>query len=97
DAVLDRAAASVDAAPAAVGAVEALLVRQLIAASCGRLMAASGRATGPGPFVFEPDHAQRFDDLRLYVEQQHHEADLAEVGGALPSRSEISLDAKPDL
>ena len=35
---------------------------------------------GPGPYVFDPEHAQRIDDLALYIQQQHYEEDLAEIG-----------------
>ena len=80
EAILDRAGADIDAAPPAVDLPYALQLRQLVAAGCERVLAASRRATGPGPYVFDDRHAQRIDDLALYIEQQHHETDLAEVG-----------------
>jgi len=79
-ALLHRAGDDIDATPEAVDGPYALMVRQLVAASCERVVAASRRATGPGPYVFDPDHARLVEDLILYVEQQHHEVDLAEVG-----------------
>ncbi len=80
EAILDRAGADIDAVPSAVDLAYALQLRQLVAAACDRVLSASRRATGPGPYVFDDRHAQRIDDLALYIEQQHHEADLAEVG-----------------
>ncbi len=78
--IVDRAGADIDAAPSAVDLSYALQLRQLVAAGCQRVLSASRRATGPGPYVFDEWHAQRIDDLALYIEQQHHEADLAEIG-----------------
>lgn len=95
-ALLARAGHDIDVAPASVDRPYALMVRQLVAAACERVVAASRRATGPGPYVFDPDHARRVDDLILYVEQQHHEIDLADVGEtALRRRSGIPLMQEP--
>ena len=81
-ALLDVAADDIDTRPAHVDAAYALTVRHLVATACDDVLAASRRATGPGPAVHDAAHAQRIADLRLYVEQQHHEADLAEIGVA---------------
>ena len=71
----------------AVGMTEALAIRHIVATGCRDVIAASQRATGPGPQVFDDAHAQRIADLGLYVEQHHHEADLAEIGRSLsPAR-----------
>ena len=78
--MLRAAGDDIDRAPDAVGIVEALAIRHLVAAGCRQVIDASQRATGPGPLVFDGEHAQRVADLRLYVEQHHHEADLAEIG-----------------
>ncbi len=51
------------------------------------MLSASRRATGPGPYVFDQHDAQRIDDLALYIEQQHNEADLAEIGDDAQRRS----------
>lgn len=83
-AIVDRAANDIDRRPSAVDMAAALTVRHLVANWCGDVTAASRRATGPGPLAFDAAHAQRIADLELYIEQQHHEADLAEIGrGAL--------------
>ena len=62
---------------------EALAIRHVVAAGCPDVIAASQRATGPGPLAFDDAHGQRIADLGLYVEQHHHEADLAEIGRQL--------------
>ena len=80
ESVLDRAAGDIDATPINVDIHYALQLRHLVATSCSRVLDASRRATGPGPYVFDPEHAQRIDDLALVIEQQHHEEDLAEIG-----------------
>lgn len=82
ESMLDRAAVDIDATPLEVDLTYALRLRQLVATSCSRLLEASRRATGPGPYVFDREHAQRIDDLALYIQQQHYEADLAEIGDA---------------
>lgn len=81
-AMLDAAARDIDSRPADVDAAYALTVRQLVATACDEIVEASRRATGPGPAVFDATHSRRIADLRLYVEQQHYEADLAEIGTA---------------
>lgn len=95
--MIDRAADDIDADPAAVGEVEALTVRHLVAASCDRVLAACRRATGPGPSAFDADHARRIADLRLYTEQQHYEVDLERIGSAPPGQaSGPASGQKPD-
>jgi len=95
--LIDRAADDIDADPAAVGEVEALTVRHLVAASCDRVLAACRRATGPGPSAFDADHARRIADLRLYTEQQHYEVDLERIGSAPPGQtSGPASGQKPD-
>ena len=81
-AMLDAAARLIDESPLAVDATFALMVRHLVAAACEEIIAASRRATGPGPSIFDGTHSQRIADLRLYIEQQHYEADLDQVGVA---------------
>ena len=81
-AMLAAAADTIDSRPADVDAVYALTVRHLIAVACDDVIAASRRATGPGATIFDAAHGQRIADLRLYTEQQHHEADLDRVGVA---------------
>ena len=78
--LLDAAGGEIDRQPDRVDATRALIVRQLVAAGCADVVAASRRATGPGPLAGDADHAQRVADLQLYIEQQHHETDLEEIG-----------------
>ena len=80
ESVLERAAGDIDATPFTVDIYYALQLRHIVATSCSRVLDASRRATGPGPYVFDTEHAQRIDDLALYIQQQHYEADLAEIG-----------------
>ena len=85
--ILSAAGHDIDRSPDAVGMTEALAIRHIVATGCRDVIAASQRATGPGPQVFDDAHAQRIADLGLYVEQHHHEADLAEIGRSLsPAR-----------
>ena len=83
-AMLLRAAGDdIDRSPGEVGMTEALAIRHVVAAGCRDVIAASQRATGPGPLAFDDAHGRRIADLGLYVEQHHHEADLAEIGRRL--------------
>lgn len=82
EAVLDQAADEIDRHPERSVMPMALTVRHLVAAHCRDIIDAVQRATGPGPFAFDGDFAQRVADVRLYIEQHHHEADLAEIGRA---------------
>jgi hypothetical protein len=82
-AIVDAAARTIDKDPSAADATYALTVRHLVAAACDDIIAASRRATGPGPSIFDPIHSQRVADLRLYIEQQHYEADLTQIGTAV--------------
>ena len=78
--LLDSAGAEIDRQPDRVDAARALIVRHLVAVGCADVIAASRRATGPGPLAGDADHVQRVADVQLYIEQQHHEADLEEIG-----------------
>ena len=83
-AVLERAARTIDERPGDVGMAVALTVRHLIVDGCQTVIAASERATGPGPLVFDRAHTQRVADLRLYIQQHHYDTDLATIGAAAP-------------
>jgi hypothetical protein len=84
-AVLDRAAALIDADAAAgqAGEVLALQVRAVVADTVERVLRQAGHALGPGPMAFDEDHARRVADLELYVRQQHAERDLARLGSMI--------------
>ena len=81
--LLSAAGDDIDRSPDSLGMAEALAIRHVVAAGCRDVIASSQRATGPGPQVFDDTHAQRLADLGLYIEQHHHEADLAELGRSL--------------
>lgn len=81
-ALLDRAGDDIDELPTAVDMAYALTVRHLVATACREVIESCQRATGPGPLVFDRSHSQRVADLRLYIEQHHHHADLAQIGAA---------------
>lgn len=80
DAALAAAGADIDDRPDEMGMTYALMVRHVIAAACRDVIDASVRATGPGPLAFDRDHSRRLADLRLYIEQHHHETDLETIG-----------------
>ena len=80
ESMLERAGSDIDATPINVDIHYALQPASPSPPPALRVLDASRRATGPGPYVFDPEHAQRIDDLALYIQQQHYEEDLAEVG-----------------
>ncbi len=80
DAVIERAGRDLDERADTVDIGYALILRDLVVSGCQQVMESAQRATGPGPMAFDGDHAQRLLDLRLYLEQHHHDVDLAEVG-----------------
>lgn len=81
-AVLNGAAAAVDAgyAAGAAGETLALRVRAVVADAAERTIRQVGHALGPAPLAFDEDHARRVADLELYVRQHHAERDLARLG-----------------
>ncbi|MET0385708.1 MAG: acyl-CoA dehydrogenase [Polyangiales bacterium] len=81
--LLRRAAAEIDADPQdSLGAARerALLVRSAVEHGCTMVLEHTHRALGPGPLVFDAEHARRAADLPVYVRQHHAERDLAELG-----------------
>lgn len=83
DAALAAAGADLDERHGDVEMTYALTVRHVIAAACRDVVESSVRTAGPGPLAFDAEHAQRVADLRLYIEQYHHETDLAIIGDRL--------------
>jgi len=79
---LSRAGNDIDDWPDGVDMPYALTARHLVATTCRDVIESCQRATGPGPLVFDRSHARRVADLRLYIEQHHHDSDLAEIGRA---------------
>ena len=79
---LRDAAAAVDAG-ADDPEVLALRTRSVVANSVEQVLQTAGRALGPAPLAFDPEHAARVADLELYVRQHHAERDLATLGERL--------------
>lgn len=83
-AALAEAAAHVDAArPEVDAAVLALRVRGIVAAVVDDVVRCADHAMGPAPLALDVEHAQRVDDLRVYVRQHHAERDDAALGRAV--------------
>jgi alkylation response protein AidB-like acyl-CoA dehydrogenase len=81
-AILNTAAAEIDADPldtAGEARRRALMARHLIERLCTEVMDRFGRATGPQLLAFNPDIAQRYAELTLYIRQSHAEKDLAAI------------------
>ncbi|WP_413247964.1 acyl-CoA dehydrogenase [Sinomonas flava] len=89
-AALASAAAAVDdgAAEDSAGALLALRVRGTVAAAAETVLGIVDHALGPAPLAFDPDHAQRVADLRLYLRQHHAERDAAALGRSLLAAGE---------
>lgn len=89
EAVLDRAAAQVDADPLdrkGGAAVRSKHVRAFIEAACSQVLDRVGRALGAAPLAHDGDHARTATDLTVYLRQHHAERDYAALGQALASR-----------
>ncbi|GAA2298955.1 acyl-CoA dehydrogenase [Streptomyces kunmingensis] len=85
-AVLDQAAAEIDADPADSSGqadVRGLRVRAFIESVCSEVLTRVGRATGAGPLCHDLRHARDVADLTVYVRQHHGERDLAHLGAVL--------------
>ncbi|WP_203727531.1 acyl-CoA dehydrogenase [Paractinoplanes durhamensis] len=82
-AVLDEAAARIDADPKADAHRLALRVRATVEATATEVLDRVGRALGAGPLCRDPDHARRVADLTVYLRQSHAEADLEQLGRLL--------------
>lgn len=84
-AALADAARRIDAGQADgdCGALLALRVRSVVAATVEHTITQVGHFLGPAPLAFDEEHARRVADLGLYVRQHHAERDLAALGRAL--------------
>jgi alkylation response protein AidB-like acyl-CoA dehydrogenase len=76
-ATADRADAGLDDAAAQR---LALVLRARAADLVDDVVQRVGRATGPGPLVFDGPHAQHVADLQVFVRQHHAERDLEALG-----------------
>lgn len=83
DAILNAAAAQIDADPfdrAGTAQLLARRVRAVVEHAVDEAITRTGRALGPGPLCQDGRHAQRVADLSIYIRQSHAERDLAELG-----------------
>jgi alkylation response protein AidB-like acyl-CoA dehydrogenase len=83
DAMLDAAAAQIDADPfnrADTAQLLARRIRAIVEHAADEAITRTGRALGPGPLCQDGRHAQRVADLTIYIRQSHAERDLAELG-----------------
>lgn len=80
--VLDAAARAADSGELEPRQVErlALVVRARASAVVESVISHVGRASGPGPLAFDPDHASGVVDLQVFVRQHHAERDLESLG-----------------
>lgn len=86
EAVLDRAAAQVDADPfdrKGGAAVRSKQVRAFTEAACSDVLGRVGRALGAAPLAHDADHARTATDLTVYLRQHHAERDYAALGEAV--------------
>jgi hypothetical protein len=82
-ALLEQAAAQVDADPKRPRPVLAAQLRAAAEAAASEAMDRVGRALGAGPLCLDHEHARRVADLTVYLRQSHAEADLARLGEAI--------------
>jgi alkylation response protein AidB-like acyl-CoA dehydrogenase len=84
EAVLARAAASIDAnaATGLAGELLALRTRATVADAVEQILRETGHVLGPAPLAFDEEHARRVADLTIYVRQHHAERDLVALGRA---------------
>jgi alkylation response protein AidB-like acyl-CoA dehydrogenase len=82
-AMLDQAAADIDAAPddpLGTAQARAQRLRAFLADLASEVLDRVGRALGAGPLCHDADHARRVADLTVYVRQHHAEKDLEVIG-----------------
>ncbi|GAA2714012.1 acyl-CoA dehydrogenase [Actinoplanes palleronii] len=94
-AVLDDAAARIDADPKADAHRLALRVRATAEATATEVIDRVGRALGAGPLCRDADHAQRVADLTVYLRQSHAETDLEQLGRLLTTEDSAGLARGP--
>jgi alkylation response protein AidB-like acyl-CoA dehydrogenase len=93
-AILDQAAAQIDADPndrSGSGQRLALTVRHLIERSCTDILDRFGRATGPQLLAFDTDTVRRYSELTLYIRQCHAERDLESLANCAPAAETEAL------
>jgi hypothetical protein len=82
-ALLRECAAAIDADPQGDAMHRVLRVRNTIADIAERVLDHAARALGPGPLCNEPDLAQRFADLPIFVRQSRADHDRVAAARAL--------------
>jgi hypothetical protein len=82
-AVLETAAAAVDADPKADARLLAGRVRAVVEAAATEVLDRTGRALGAGPLCRDRAHAHRVADLTVYLRQSHADRDLAGIAELL--------------
>jgi hypothetical protein len=87
-AVLDQAAAAIDADPKADAGLLTARTRAVVEAAATEVLDRTGRALGAGPLCRDGAHAARVADLTVYLRQSHAEADLARTGELLVASGE---------
>jgi hypothetical protein len=93
EALLDQAAAGIDADPGDAAGATPLTARRVRAAAeraATEVIDRVGRALGPAPLALDPEHAKRVEDLALYLRQSHAERDLEEHGRVVLGDREAS-------
>jgi hypothetical protein len=86
-AVLESAAAWIDAQPAADALTVALRARAAVEAAANEVLLRTGRALGPGPMCMDSIHAQRCVDLEVFLRQSHAERDLELLGRSVAGQT----------
>ncbi len=87
-AALREAADWIDAHPFEDAQVVTLRARGTVEAAVDEVLRHASRALGAGPLCRDPQLAQRFADLPVFLRQSHAERDLAALGGLLASGSD---------
>lgn len=87
-ALLRELAAWIDAMPAQPHQPDVIRVRSVVERSCVQVLDAVGRALGPAPMCLEPEHAQRWADLTVFIRQSHADRDWAELGRAVQGQGQ---------
>jgi len=82
DACLRHAAAEMDASPTdtEIARIRSLKLRHIVEQHCTDIMRRLTRAFGPHPLAFEPEIAEAYYELDLYLRQSHAERDLEQIG-----------------
>ncbi len=87
-ALLRELAAWIDAMPARPHQPDVIRVRSVVERTCTQVLDVVGRALGPAPMCLDPDHAQRWADLTVFIRQSHADRDWAELGRAVQRQEE---------